>query len=200
MAYNSTAPNGAPAVSASIASTLRTVNRPLPSPTVRLLTCVDYMVDPKLPAIKNLLGLAALHIGDDALLSLSQERLAYICGRDIQWVRRTLRQAEQRGYIQRLNGGRGRGKTTHYRVLLMASYAEAADRKRVWPEDPKAITVIPFPVDKSPQKGIILTPKAITVTPDPNRSEFRSSCPMIENPIRGYEETKRYLRQRDAEA
>jgi hypothetical protein len=174
----------------------------LPSPTVRMLTCVNYLVDPKLRTIKNILAHAAQHIGPDAILSLSWARLAHISGYHRRSVHRALLVAEKHGYIKRLSEGRGRGKTTRYRVLLLARYPEAARRNMAWPTEPKDDTMAPFAGPQAGKKDDTRSPfraqkvtgrPAIgdTVAPDPNLGSYIKDSSHY--PYRSAEETKRYL-------
>jgi hypothetical protein len=125
-------PPRVPSHSDFVPSTIHTVHKTLPSPTVRMLTCVNYLIPPEQKAVKNILAHAAQHVGGDGLLCLSQERLAYLSGYTSRSVRTALRAAVALGYIKLLNHSEGRGISTRYKVVLLARYPEAAARSKWW--------------------------------------------------------------------
>jgi hypothetical protein len=184
-----TTPAGVPSHSDFVPTSVHTIHKVLPSPTVRMLVCVNYLIPPEQKAVKNILAHAAQHVGADGLLSLSQERLAYLSGYTSRSVRTALRAAMAHGYIKLLNHSEGRGISTRYKVILLARYPEAAAKSKWWRlnQNPEMIS----PVEKVSKGGNYPRQKPEMISADPNliRSE------PIKSAVRTAKETKAYLQR-----
>lgn len=117
-----TTPSGVPSHPLFVATTVHNIHsaqgeRKLPWPTVRMLTCVNYLIPPEQKAVKNILAHAAQHVSADGLLCLSQKRLAHMSGYTPRSIRTAMATAHAHGYIKLLTAGRGRGNTPRYQIL-----------------------------------------------------------------------------------
>jgi Helix-turn-helix domain len=198
------APSGAPQLSQFIGTAIHTADSGpnLPSPTVRMLTCVHYLVQPQrdnggrkpisVSTVKGVLTAMAQHVNPQGLVYLSIERIAHMSGYSDRSVRSALRCAEKQGYIRINMAGGGAGKATCYRVLLLTHYFEAATASKAWTswQNPERgagnFEKYPERSSKYPERGC-KNPERRSA--DPIRSEIEPIC----RPYKTAEETKRYL-------
>jgi hypothetical protein len=174
----------------------------LPPATVRLLVCVNFLIDSKHRALKNILAHAADYVGPDAILSLSQESLAHFSGYTPRWISAALGTAERLGYLERLTAGRGRSKTPRYRVLLLARYPEAAALKQAWHARLKPEVSSTFTSKKAelssgfyPQNRKWAIGKPELSSADPDKETERPLTDRNNYPYPSYEETLKNRRE-----
>jgi hypothetical protein len=201
------APSGTPHHSQFVATAMHTMDRAdgerkLPSPTVRMLTCLHYLVRPKkdtsgakavaISTVKGVLTAMAQHVDPDGIVFLSVERIGWMSGYTDRAVQAALRYSEKQGYIRVDTIGGGRG-ATRYQVLLMNRYFEAATINKNWrPQTPARCSG----VDSAPAVNLVPRPPHLDAktparrSPDPIRSEKE---PISTYPYKTHEETKRDL-------
>ena len=101
-------------------------------PTIRLLTCIHYLLDGDGPTVKGCLAAMAEHVDEDGVVFLRHSRIAHMSGYKLRTVREAIQTAETRGYLETIDEGQGRGRVPRYRVLLLDRYEDAAAAKHAW--------------------------------------------------------------------
>jgi hypothetical protein len=207
-------PAGAPHHSQFVATNINTIHKAvneqkLPSPTVRMLTCVHYLIQPQrdnggrkpisVSTVKGVLTAMAQHVNPQGLVYLSVERIAHMSGYSDRAVHSALRYAENQGYIRANQRGGGAGRATCYRVLLLNRYFEAADENRTWSsrQNPERRA---GNYGNYPERGS-KTLNVVQKNPAPGSYDpIRSEIEPINRPYKTAEETKRYLARVFAES
>jgi hypothetical protein len=103
----------------------------LPSPTVRMLHCVAWLVNAS-PTVKGILAIMSLHVSSQGLVYLRRQKIARMAGYTTRAVTSALHEAERDGYIETVDAGGGRSRPRCYRVVLLERYAEAIAVSRAW--------------------------------------------------------------------